>query len=509
MTIKRGILVGLTVLAIVMLGLTLLQSWSQPQFQSQLELYQTNLLLQATELRSEDPSVVNGRKALLGAEPVKAALEQYQEFQQLAQKNLERAQTLLKSSSTNAPQIQTSIPKLQQTIARVDLNLGILQVQQNQIGTAQTTWQQLNPLAEAQPELQPLNQTAMTLAGLWGDPPQLMPEAEQQIKKHLNGWFRLRALSQLYQLQQRDDALAELQAEEQAVAEQALASLAIVAGIPAMGCVIGVGILVVLLVQWLIQRKQALLAPSNIQTWTTPWDAETVWQVLIFGFFLIGQILLPYLFPPALRLLYGILGIELGQLGEPGKAFVILANYVLLAAGGLLVLYLSIKPFLPLPEGWFRVNWKGNWLFWGIGGYFAALPLVIVVSLVNQQIWQGHGGSNPILPIALEGRDRIALTVFFITAAIAAPLFEELLFRGFLLPSLTRYLPIWGAITLSSLIFAIAHLSLSEVLPLTVLGMVLGFVYARSRNLLASMLLHSLWNTGTLLSLIVLGSSSS
>lgn len=118
------------------------------------------------------------------------------------------------------------------------------------------------------------------------------------------------------------------------------------------------------------------------------------------------------------------------------------------------------------------------------------------------------GGSNPLLSLALEGQDQVALAIFFFTAAIAAPLFEEFLFRGFLLPSLTRYLPVWGAIVVSSLLFATAHLSLSEILPLTVLGMVLGIVYTRSRNLLAPMLLHSLWNSGTLLSLFVLGSGS-
>lgn len=103
----------------------------------------------------------------------------------------------------------------------------------------------------------------------------------------------------------------------------------------------------------------------------------------------------------------------------------------------------------------------------------------------------------------------MALTIFFFTAAIAAPFFEEFLFRGFLLPSLTRYMPVWGAVVLSSLLFAVAHLSLSEILPLTVLGIILGVVYTRSRNLLAPMLLHSLWNSGTLVSLFVLGSGSS
>ncbi|MEW6495945.1 MAG: CPBP family glutamic-type intramembrane protease, partial [Cyanobacteriota bacterium] len=41
------------------------------------------------------------------------------------------------------------------------------------------------------------------------------------------------------------------------------------------------------------------------------------------------------------------------------------------------------------------------------------------------------------------------------------------------------------------------------------LGIVLGVVYTRSRNLLSSILLHCLWNAGTLLSLFVLGSGSS
>jgi hypothetical protein len=131
---------------------------------------------------------------------------------------------------------------------------------------------------------------------------------------------------------------------------------------------------------------------------------------------------------------------------------------------------------------------------------------MLMVALVNQRLWQGQGGSNPLLQAVLEEQDMIALLFFFLTAAIAAPLFEELLFRGFLLPSLTKYMPVSGAIGLSSLIFATAHLSLSEVLPLTVLGMILGFIYTRSRNLLAPMLLHSAWNSITMVGLFILGS---
>jgi membrane protease YdiL (CAAX protease family) len=190
------------------------------------------------------------------------------------------------------------------------------------------------------------------------------------------------------------------------------------------------------------------------------------------------------------------------------QAFSVLISYMLVSFGAILVLYVSIKRYLPLPEEWFKFRLFDNWLLWGIGGYCAAVPIVIIVSLINQLLWKGEGGSNPLLQMALENRDSVALGIFFFTAAIAAPLFEEFLFRGFLLPSLTPHLPVSWAIVVSSFIFAIAHLSLSEMLPLTALGMVLGVVYTRSRNLFSPMLLHGLWNSGTLVSLFILGGSN-
>ncbi|MBC7969979.1 MAG: CPBP family intramembrane metalloprotease [Verrucomicrobia bacterium] len=503
MTIKRVVLVILTVLAIALIGQDLLASWSQPQFQSRLELYQTNLVLQATEWQGDDPNLTSIRQGIIGGEPVKGATKQYEELRQSAQKNLKRTQTLL-ASPTGDPSLKATEPKLERLVTELDLRLGLLQTQQGQVDIAQKTWAGVIQRTDGSVSLEPLSKTAGVLAGLWSEPPRLVPDAEPLLKQNLDSWFRYRSLSQLYQLQQRQEALTDLRAVQQQTAERALTNLAIVGGIPTVSCLIGVGILLFLVGQWAVRRKQSLLAPESIAAWTVPWTGEVVWEVLIFGFFLVGQILLPL----GLSVFQQASGFNPATLGERARAFYILANYLLLAAGGLTVMYFSIRAFLPLPEGWFQLRLRSKWFLWGMGGYFAALPLVILISLVNQKIWQGQGGSNPILPIALEGKDNGALFLFFVTAAIAAPIFEEILFRGFLLPSLTRYMPVWGAIVLSSFIFALAHLSLSEVLPLMVLGMVLGFVYARSRNLLSSMLLHSLWNSGTLLSLFVLGSSS-
>lgn len=517
MTLKRLVLVILTALAVLILVTDLLSSWSQPQFQSRLELYQTDLLLQATEWQGGDAppeTQVALRKALLGADPLKAATKQYQEAQRTVQKTLEagRAEldTLqispvpaqsnnplqLKPSKTQIARQEAAVKQQERLLDELDIRLGLLQVQQDQTVEARQTWQAIPDRASNS-----VSRTAEVLLALWNEPAQLLPEADRQLQAGLDGWFRYVALSRLYQLQQRADSLAQIQAQAQQTAEKAVSRLAIVVAVPSIGFLIGLGILVFLVAQRLLQGKQSVLGSQPPVEWATPWDGDTIWAALVTVFF--AQIFLPLIFV----YLQQSFGLRTG-LGERGRAGTILLDYGFMALGGLGALYWFLRPFFPLPADWFRISFRGNWFWWGLGGYFVALPLVIAVSLINQQIWHGQGGSNPILPIVLQGKDTIALLIFFITAAVAAPLYEETLFRGFLLPSLTRFFPLGGAIALSGLLFAIAHRSLSELLPLTVLGMVLGFVYSRSRNLLASMLLHGLWNSGTLLSLFLLGNAT-
>jgi uncharacterized protein len=508
MSIKRVILIGLTLMAIALMGQDLLASLGQPQIQSRLQLYQTNLVLQASELQTDDPNLSAAQKNLLGQKPIQAAIEAYQTVRQQAEENLAKANTLLqaeeKAASAQTTSLNQSIATLSNLISDLALDLGLLHQRQGEAAAAQESWQTATTAGSDRDGLSPVAQAAQVLTGLWNEPPQLLPNAEALINKNLEGWFRTQALIRLYQLQQRQPNLDALLAQQQQQAATAFTSLLLIVGIPGLSLVLGVGILLTVLLQRLLQPKQAILSPEKFTAWTVPWDGEIVWQVLIFGFFLVGQIAIPFVFG-GLRSA-GLLN-PLSD-SERGKAILILLNYLLLAAGGLAVLYGSISPYKPLPEGWFNLKFNSRWLLWGVGGYLAALPLVVGVSLVNQRIWQGQGGSNPILPIALEGKDALSIGIFFFTAAIAAPVFEEILFRGFLLPSLTRYVPMWWAIATSSLLFAVAHLSLSEVLPLTVLGMMLAFVYARSGSLLSSMLLHSLWNAGTLLSLIILGQAS-
>ncbi|ACC79287.1 CPBP family intramembrane glutamic endopeptidase [Nostoc punctiforme] len=524
MTLKRLVLIFvLTPIAVLLAVSALFGSWQEPQFQSRLELYQTNIALQAQAWQSEDSGDDNLqgiREAILGEQPLESATKQYQEARQSVQANLDKVNNKLaqlrsqseitpippkplpevppttKTSKQGKQQLQQSLKQLQKLLAELDLRLGILQAQQGQTDTALKTWSELQERSDVNPEF---GETAAVLSGLWSNPPRLLQNAQERIQKNLEGWFRSTALVQLYQLQQRQEALLAVKAAQKETAAQAVLKLAVIGTIPTLAALIGLILLILLFAQRLLKGKASLLAQNADIPWSTPWDGETVLQVFIVGFFFMGQIFVP--------LVISVLPIPRPIVDVRLQAFSVLVSYLLVALGALLVLYFSLKPFFPLPEFWFRFRFQNNWFLWGLGGYCTALPIVVMVSLINQQLWQGQGGSNPLLQLALESQDGVALGIFFFTAAIAAPFFEEILFRGFLLPSLTRYLPVWGSIIISSLLFAIAHLSLSEILPLTALGIVLGVVYTRSRNLLAPMLLHSLWNSGTLLSLFVLGSN--
>ena len=98
--------------------------------------------------------------------------------------------------------------------------------------------------------------------------------------------------------------------------------------------------------------------------------------------------------------------------------------------------------------------------------------------------------------------------LWFGVLALCAPLWEELMFRGFLLPSLARCLPRWAALGATSLLFALVHFSREGLLPLLLLGCVFGGAYAATRNLLAPVALHSLWNVWLLVQLLRSGAGA-
>lgn len=518
-SVRRVLLSVLTIFVLFKLIFSLIGTFDRPQIQGKFELYQTDLVLIASEWKPT--ADLDGLGALqtgiIGADVLKSATQQYQNVRssdETAIDNLNRSLADLASaqSNTNTKQsldtqtnlINKTITAAKLEIDKIDLRIGILQAANNQPQQAIATWHNIITTSQ---QSSPKN-IAASLIEIWNQPSGIdkntSPRIEAEINTNFKGWFRDRTLTQLYTNLDDRTALAQLDSAVQIAGKDALIKLALITIPRVLIGLSGVGLIVffsvritILAIQQRAEKSLPQIVLANIATpWATPWDWEIVWQVFMVGFFFVGQFLLPTIFSAL---------INPATLTTRGQGLYVFSSYVLMSGLGVGVLYLSIKSYFPLPPDWFKFNWKSNWLLWGIGGYLVANPVVIIVSLLNEKIWHGQGGSNPLLQIVLEGKDSTALWLFFGTAAVAAPLFEEFLFRGFLLPSLTRYVPVWAAIGISGLIFGVAHLSLSEILPLTSLGIILGIVYVRTRNLLAPMLLHSLWNSSTLASLFILG----
>ena len=520
-SIRRILLSVLTAFVLFKLIFSLIGTIDRPQIQGKFELYQTNLVLIASEWKPTDDlaGLATLQTAIVGGDILSAATQQYQtarasDVQAIDKLTLSLADVpAVATDRRNQPEIdlQTNltnrtISSAQLEIDKIDLRIGVLQAVRKNPAQAIETWQKIVTNSHQATS----RNVASSLINIWKPAAinqNTAPQIEAEITTNFNGWFRDRVLAQLYTDLQHEDELVALNLTAQATAKSALIKLAasiiprIIIGLS------GVGLIVFFTVRFVIQAIQQradrsiseLLLEKVNTPWSSPWDWEIVWQVFMLGFFFVGQFLLPLLFGAV---------VNPAALTTRGQGIYVFTSYILMSSLAIGVLYLSIKSYLPLPPDWFKFNWKSNWLLWGLGGYLVATPIVIVLSLLNDKIWQGRGGSNPLLQIVLESKDSIGLLLFFLTAAVAAPLFEEFLFRGFLLPSLTRYVPVWAAIGISGLLFGVAHLSLSEIVPLTTLGIILGIVYVRTRSLLAPMLLHSLWNSTTLIGIYLLGGSN-
>lgn len=84
--------------------------------------------------------------------------------------------------------------------------------------------------------------------------------------------------------------------------------------------------------------------------------------------------------------------------------------------------------------------------------------------------------------------------VFFLVAAVMAPVLEELFFRGYLFTGLCRYLPWRVAATVTAVLFAAIHFDLYRAPLLAMIGYLLAWLYQRSGSLWPSIILHSINN---------------
>ncbi|MAH17271.1 MAG: hypothetical protein CL960_02065, partial [Euryarchaeota archaeon] len=86
------------------------------------------------------------------------------------------------------------------------------------------------------------------------------------------------------------------------------------------------------------------------------------------------------------------------------------------------------------------------------------------------------------------------LFISIISVAIAAPVIEELLFRGLVQDFFGEIYPKWIAIFFTAAIFGLIHLNPFSIINAFWGGMVYGYVRYETGSLWPSIFLHSMWN---------------
>ncbi|MBR5535910.1 MAG: CPBP family intramembrane metalloprotease [Clostridia bacterium] len=114
----------------------------------------------------------------------------------------------------------------------------------------------------------------------------------------------------------------------------------------------------------------------------------------------------------------------------------------------------------------------------------------------------------PVLKKSIEGAQQgynfntmttVCIISAILSVCLVAPVFEEILFRGFVLKELRGAMSDKVAILIQGLLFGLAHAALAQSLFAAVYGIILGAVYLRCRNLSVVIFSHIVFNVSSVL----------
>jgi membrane protease YdiL (CAAX protease family) len=193
---------------------------------------------------------------------------------------------------------------------------------------------------------------------------------------------------------------------------------------------------------------------------------------------------------------------------------ILIGGNLLMRPGGL-----TWMGFLPsmLPRG----------LAVGIVASLLILPLSFLAAMLTDRVWDWmnleHPGSHEMLQILAKAESPPLRVLIYLSAMAIAPVFEELLFRGHVQTMLVQLLTgskpepetaaassppprhrqdsavRWAAILITSGLFALVHGAFWMMPPIFFLSVCIGYVYERTGNLWAPVVVHMIFNTANVI----------
>ncbi len=152
----------------------------------------------------------------------------------------------------------------------------------------------------------------------------------------------------------------------------------------------------------------------------------------------------------------------------------------------------------------------------GILTWLIAFPVVGAVSQIMEFITLVLTGLSPVDQLAVRylkmaKESPVLLSIALFTILVAAPVIEELVFRGFLYTYLRKRFSMVKATTISALIFSLFHFSpdqgasnIALLSSLFALALFLGFLYERQRSLFTPIALHMTFNSISVIRILLI-----
>ncbi len=97
--------------------------------------------------------------------------------------------------------------------------------------------------------------------------------------------------------------------------------------------------------------------------------------------------------------------------------------------------------------------------------------------------------------LTYDGVRPVVRHAMFMYTLLLFSIAEEFIFRGFLLKYLTKHISAFSAVFWSALLFSLVHLNPLAVVLTLPLGLLLGFIMLRTRNIAAPIITHFIFNT--------------
>lgn len=158
----------------------------------------------------------------------------------------------------------------------------------------------------------------------------------------------------------------------------------------------------------------------------------------------------------------------------------------------------------PVADLRLRVTWRQAGV--GVGGGIVAYLAAWGIAVLTEKI-SGQTLSSAVGNVAQDttSASRAALTVLALSAAVGAPIVEEIAFRGLFYGALERRaIPALSAVVGTGTAFALFHFEPMRFALLLAIGLVLGTVRARTGSTGASILTHMTVNLPGALALLAL-----